>query len=69
MANKFTNPLTPGVTYKEFLESIPKGKSVKVHLKGKLKPEIIDWIAEEIKNYKNEYRSNSRLSYESKECH
>lgn len=51
--NEFLNPLTKGVTYEEFLKSIPKGKTLKNHLKGKLTSDEIEWIAEEIKNYKN----------------
>jgi len=50
--NKFLNPLTPGVSYKQFLGSIPQGKTIKTHLKGKLKDAQIEWIAEEVKNYK-----------------
>ena len=52
MAN-FINPFDSGVTYKDFLKSIPKGKTIKTHLKGKLTSEEIEWIESEIKNYKN----------------
>lgn len=50
--SKFLNPFTKGVTYERFLKSIPKGKTVKEHLKGKCTVEQINWIVEEINNLK-----------------
>ena len=51
-AKKFVNPFDAGVSYADFIASIPKGKTVAEHLKGKCTPEQIAWIEEEIKNYK-----------------
>tara|TARA_R110000744_G_scaffold121116_2_gene225536 strand:+ start:8700 stop:9008 length:309 start_codon:yes stop_codon:yes gene_type:complete len=49
----FLNPFTTGVTYADFVDSIPKGKEVAEHLKGrKLSDEAIEWISEEVKNFK-----------------
>ena len=31
----FVNPFDKGVTYEQFLKSLPKGKSISDHLKGK----------------------------------
>jgi hypothetical protein len=50
--SNFVNPFDEGVSYADFLKSIPKGKSVESHLKGKCSKEQIDWIKTEIKNYK-----------------
>ena len=50
---KFLNPFSTGVTYEKFLKSVPKGKSVKEHLKGKCTSEQIDWLEIELKNYNN----------------
>jgi len=49
----FINPLDAGVTYEEFVASIPKGKSVETHLKGKMTKDELNWIVEEINHYKN----------------
>tara|TARA_R110000772_G_C13310212_1_gene439972 strand:- start:16918 stop:17103 length:186 start_codon:yes stop_codon:yes gene_type:complete len=49
---KFVNPFNEGVTYKEFLEAIPKGKSIKDYVKGKLKEDQIKWLETEIEYYK-----------------
>ena len=51
-AKKFVNPFDAGVSYADFIASIPKGKSVSEHLKGKCSKEEIEWIETEIKNYK-----------------
>lgn len=50
--SKFINPFNKGVSYKEFLEAIPKGKSIKDYVKGKLKEDQIKWLETEIKYYK-----------------
>jgi len=52
-AKTFINPFDAGVTYKDFLKSLPKGKSVAQHLKGKCSSEQIEWLKIELKNYKN----------------
>ncbi len=49
---KFLNPFTKGVTYEQFLKSLPKDKSVKDHLKGKCTKEQIEWLEIELINYK-----------------
>ena len=50
--SKFVNPFKEGVSYKEFLEAIPKGKSIKDYVKGKLEQSQINWLETEIKYYK-----------------
>jgi len=49
----FVNPLKEGITYEEFLKAIPKETDVADYLKGNLEQEEIDWILEELVNYKN----------------
>ena len=49
---KFLNPFTKGVTYEQFLKSIPNGKTLKEHLKGKCTVEQINWLETEINNLK-----------------
>jgi len=51
---KFLNPFSKGVTYEQFIKSIPKGKTVKEHLKGKCSQEQIDWIDTEINKFKKQ---------------
>lgn len=48
----FINPLDKGVSYDEFLDSVPEKKSISTHLKGKLEEKDILWIVEDIKLYK-----------------
>ncbi len=50
---KFINPFDKGVTYSAFLKSVPKGKTVADHLKGKCTDEQVKWIESELKQYKN----------------
>jgi hypothetical protein len=50
---KFVNPFDEGVTYADFLKSLPNGKTVRQHLRNKCTPEEIDWIESEIKTLKN----------------
>jgi len=49
---KFINPFDAGVSYSDFLKSLPKDKTVSQHLKGKCTNEQIKWIQTELKNYK-----------------
>ena len=49
---KFVNPFERGVTYEQFLKSIPKGKSISDHLKGKCSSEQIEWLKTELKQFK-----------------
>jgi len=48
----FINPFDAGVTYEAFLKSMPKGKSVAQHMKGKCSVEQIEWLLIELKQYK-----------------
>jgi hypothetical protein len=50
---KFLNPFDRGVTYEQFLNSLPKGKSISDHLKGKCSHEQIEWLKTELKKFKN----------------
>jgi len=49
---KFVDPFERGVTYEQFLKSIPKGKSISDHLKGKCSSEQIEWLKTELKQFK-----------------
>ena len=40
----FLNPFDRGVTYEQFLKSLPKGVSISNHLKGKCSQEQINWL-------------------------
>lgn len=48
----FLNPFDRGVTYEQFLKSLPKGKSISEHLKGKCSHEQIEWLKTELKQFK-----------------
>ena len=48
----FLNPFTAGVTYSDFVNSIPKGKTVEEYCKGKLSKNEINWISEEVEHFK-----------------
>jgi len=50
---KFVNPFDEGVTYEDFLKSLPTNKSVSEHLKGKCSTEQIEWIESELKHLTN----------------
>jgi hypothetical protein len=54
----FLNPFTEGVTYADFLASIPEGKKVADHLKGKLSEDEINWICEEVNHFKKSKKNN-----------
>jgi hypothetical protein len=49
----FLNPFDRGVTYEQFLKSLPKGISITNHLKGKCSSEQIEWLKTELKQFKN----------------
>ncbi len=49
----FVNPFDAGVSYAQFLDSIPEGVSIKDHCEGKLEADQIRWIEDEIAHYKN----------------
>jgi len=48
----FLNPFHQGVSYDQFLASIPKGKSVAQYCKNKLTPDEIAWIETELEFHK-----------------
>ena len=50
---EFLNPFSKGVTYEQFLNSLPKGKSISEHLKGKCSEIQIEWLKTELKQFKN----------------
>tara|TARA_R110000744_G_scaffold375581_1_gene489132 strand:+ start:580 stop:756 length:177 start_codon:yes stop_codon:yes gene_type:complete len=50
---EFINPFDKGVTYEDFLKSLPKGKSISEHLKGKCSEQQIEWLKTELKQFKN----------------
>lgn len=51
--SKFLNPFDSGVSYTDFLASIPKDKSIEEHCKGILTQEDIEFLNTEIKLIKN----------------
>lgn len=48
----FVNPFTPGVSYAEFLATVPDGVSVADHCKEHLTDEQIQWLVNDLKHYK-----------------
>lgn len=48
----FVNPFDKGVSYEQFLKSLPRGKSISEHLKGKCSEEQIEWLKTELKQFK-----------------
>jgi len=48
----FVNPFSSGVSYDEFIASIPKGKTIASYCKGKLEENEIDWISKEVASHK-----------------
>jgi hypothetical protein len=51
--SKFVNPFTPGVTYEQFIDSMPDNVKLEDYLKGKCEPEQIAWLKEELTKFKN----------------
>jgi hypothetical protein len=51
MAKDFLNPFDKGVTYKEFLDSLPKDAVLEKHCKDHLTPEEIIWLETELNHY------------------
>ena len=49
----FLNPFDKGVSYKDFLKTLPKGKTATQHLKGKFPKEQLEWLEVELKQFKN----------------
>lgn len=50
--SKFVNPFDKGVSYEDFLSSVPKGVSIKNHLKD-FPEDQVNWIEEELNHFKN----------------
>lgn len=48
----FVNPFEVGVTYPDFLEAIPKGKTVAQYCKGKISGDQIKDLVNDLKYYK-----------------
>lgn len=49
----FLNPFDKGVSYKDFLRSLPNGKTATKHLEGKCTDEELKWLEIELKNFKS----------------
>jgi hypothetical protein len=49
----FLNPFDAGVNYKDFLASIPEGKTVEQHCKGKITDEQLEFLLQDLKHYSN----------------
>ena len=52
LTEKKINPFDAGVTYPEFLSAIPKDKTVKEYCKDILTEDQIEWLENDLKNYK-----------------
>jgi hypothetical protein len=50
---KFVNPFDEGVTYEDFLKSVPKVKTIEEHCNKKLTKEELDWLLIELEHLKN----------------
>lgn len=48
----FVNPFNEGVSYEEFLKSIPNGITLKDYCKSELTKEQIEWLENDINHYK-----------------
>lgn len=49
----FLNPFYAGVNYKDFLASIPEGKTVEQHCKGKITDEQLEFLLQDLEHYSN----------------
>lgn len=49
--DNFVNPFKEGVNYADFLKALG-AKTIKTYCKGKLTDEQIEWLIEDLKNYK-----------------
>lgn len=49
----FINPFDSGVTYEQFLASIPEGVDVKEHCKNELTQDQIEWLEADLNIYIN----------------
>jgi hypothetical protein len=48
---EFINPFSEGVNYKDFLDAVGKS-TVEDYCKGNLEPEQIEWLVNDLKNFK-----------------
>ena len=51
----FLNPFYAGVNYKDFLASIPEGKTVEQHCKGKITDEQLEFLLQDLEHYKTNH--------------
>lgn len=51
--SKFINPFDAGVTYEDFLKSIPKGKTVEEYCDKKIEANQLEWLLVELEHFKN----------------
>lgn len=49
----FLNPFDAGVNYKDFLASIPEGKTVEQHCKGKITDEQLEFLLQDLEHFSN----------------
>lgn len=50
---KFVNPFDTGVTYADFLASVPKGKTVEEYCGKNLEADQLEWLLIELEYFKN----------------
>lgn len=66
-STKFLNPFTPGVSYKDFLASIPKGKTVAEYCENDLTQSELEFIENELALLESNKQSEADTSEETKE--
>lgn len=49
--NEFLNPFNEGVSYADFLESVPKGKTIEEHCNKQITKEQLDFLIEDLKHF------------------
>jgi len=50
---EFLNPFNAGVSYDDFLASVPKDKTIEEHCNKQLTKEELDWLLVELEHFKN----------------
>lgn len=50
---KFVNPFDSGVTYADFLASVPKSKTIEEYCNKQIEAEQLEWLLVELENFKN----------------
>lgn len=51
----FLSPFDKGVNYKDFLASIPEGKTVEQHCKGNITDEQLEFLLQDLEHYTNNH--------------